>query len=204
MTSQRDNTMDRRGFLRTSGAAAGGVMIGAALTAGAKTNQETTMTRPNILFVMCDQLRADAIAALGNEHIHTPNLDRLVARGASFTRAYSTCPVCVPARYTIRTGRDPHTTTVYQNGPPDPAAGQPEAMEARCGAYLARTLASRGYRTFGIGKFHSMPWNEDLGEGELGDWALPESIPNDTWHALGAAGALWEYLGPFDRCAVPG
>ena len=49
-----------------------------------------------------------------------------------------------------------------------------------------------------------LPWNEDLGEGEIGDWALPETIPNDSWRALGAAGALWEYLGPFDRCAVPG
>ena len=64
-------------------------------------------TRPNILFVMTDQQRFDTIAALGNTHIHTPNLDRLVKRGLAFTNAYSTCPVCVPARYTVRTGCEP-------------------------------------------------------------------------------------------------
>ena len=58
------------------------------------------MAKPNVLFVMCDQLRFDAIAALGNPHIYTPNLDRLVRRGVSFTNTYSTCPVCIPARYT--------------------------------------------------------------------------------------------------------
>jgi arylsulfatase len=53
--------------------------------------------RPNVVFVMTDQQWFDTIAALGNEHIHTPNIDRLVRRGLGFTNAYSTCPVCVPA-----------------------------------------------------------------------------------------------------------
>ncbi len=44
-------------------------------------------TRPNILFVMTDQQRADTIAALGNSHIITPNMDRLVRRGVTFTNA---------------------------------------------------------------------------------------------------------------------
>jgi choline-sulfatase len=125
--------------------------------------KEADPARPNILFIMCDQLRADAIAALGNPHIHTPNLDRLVRRGVSFPQAYSTCPVCVPARYTIRTGCEPPTTAVYQNGPPRPVPEQPKKMEDRCGAYLARTMRDLGYRTFGIGKFHTQPWNEDVG-----------------------------------------
>ena len=87
--------------------------------------------QPNVLFVMCDQQRFDTIAALGNSDIYTPNLDRLVERGAAFTNAYTTCPVCVPARYTIRTGRDPHTTCSYQNGVPAPVEGQAERMEDR-------------------------------------------------------------------------
>ena len=48
---------------------------------------------PNILFIMIDQMRFDAIAALGNTDLYTPNLDRLVQRGAVMTRAYSDCPV---------------------------------------------------------------------------------------------------------------
>ena len=119
--------------------------------------------QPNVLYIMCDQQRADTIAVLGNPDIYTPNFDRLVERGVAFTNAYTTCPVCVPARYTIRTGCEPPTTGVYQNGRPDLVDGQPETMEGRCGPYLARTMAGRGYRTFGIGKFHSQPWDEDLG-----------------------------------------
>lgn len=119
--------------------------------------------RPNILFVMTDQQRFDTIAALGNPHIFTPNLDRLVQRGVSFSRAYATCPVCVAARYTIRTGCEPPTTRVFNNAAPVPARGQPAGMEERCGPYLGRTMSRLGYRTFGVGKFHTAPWNEDLG-----------------------------------------
>ncbi len=151
----------RRAFM---GAVAGSM---AALSAAAVENQVTqegvSRVLPNILFVMTDQQRFDTIAALGNAGICTPNLDRLVQRGLSFTRAYSTCPVCVASRYTIRTGRREPTTGIYANMRPDLTAGQPENMEERCGPYLARTLRSRGYRTFGIGKFHTAPWDEDLG-----------------------------------------
>lgn len=119
--------------------------------------------KPNILFIMTDQQRADTIASLGNEDIYTPNFDRLVRRGAAFTNAYSTCPVCVPARYVIRTGCEPHTTAVYDNGLPALVDGQPREMEQRCGPYLARTLTALGYRTFHVGKSHTHPWNEDIG-----------------------------------------
>jgi choline-sulfatase len=112
---------------------------------------------------MTDQQRADCVGALGNPDLYTPNMDRLVARGASFTNAYSTCPVCVPARYTIRTGCEPPTTAIFQNQRAAPVEGQPEKMTDRCGPYLAQRMQSLGYRTFGMGKFHSQPWDEDLG-----------------------------------------
>jgi len=119
------------------------------------------VTRPNILFLMTDQQRFDTIAALGNPHIYTPNLDRLVRRGVSFTKAYSSCPVCVPARYNIRTGREMPTLGVYKNGGEDLVEGQCEDMERRCGVFLGRRMGQLGYRTFGIGKFHSR--HNDLG-----------------------------------------
>jgi arylsulfatase len=138
-------TIDRRGFLNT-------LYPGAAMMAGAGAQRP-----PNVLFLMTDQQRFDTIAALGHAHIYTPNLDRLVGRGVTFTNAYSPCPVCVPARYTIRTGCEPPSTGVFENGPV--AAG----MTGRCGAYLAESMRDLGYRTFGIGKFHTAPWDEDLG-----------------------------------------
>jgi len=131
------------------------------------------MARPDILFIMTDQQRFDTIAALGNSHIYTPNLDRLVRRGITFSNAYATCPVCVAARYTIRTGCEPPTTRVFSNAKPNPVAGQPAEMEARCGPYLARVMSRLGYRTFGIGKFHTYPWDEDVGYEKL--WRSEET-----------------------------
>jgi len=151
--------MSRRLFL---GSVAGG-MTAAAVSAPRAAGAGGGGQRPNVLFIMTDQQRGDTIAGLGNPDIYTPNFDRLVARGVSFRNHYATCPVCVPARYTIRTGRQEPTTGIYQNGRPNLVPGQAENTEERCGAYLARTMQSLGYRTFGVGKFHTQPWDEELG-----------------------------------------
>jgi arylsulfatase len=71
--------------------------------------------RPNVLLIMADQFRFDAIAAHGNPQIRTPNLDRLVAQGVTFHRAYVESPVCVPARAGLLTGRLPHRNGVFHN-----------------------------------------------------------------------------------------
>lgn len=156
-------TMRRRSFLGLTATAA------AALTAETRAAQRQGANAtpgsplPNVLFIMTDQQRADTIAALGNPHIYTPNFDRLVARGVTFTNAYSECPVCVPARMTVYTGCAGPTTGSYCNAPPSLVEGQPADMEVRCGAYLPGTMARLGYRTFGIGKFHTHPWDANLG-----------------------------------------
>lgn len=152
-------TISRRAFLGSAVAATGALTM----QRGAYTQDVPDAPRPNVLFIMTDQQRFDTISALGNEHIYTPNMDRLVRRGVTFTNAYSTCPVCVPSRYTIRTGRFEPTTGIYHNGVPDLVPDQPQNMEDRCGPYLPRTMSRLGYRTFGIGKFHTHPWDEDLG-----------------------------------------
>ncbi|WP_152421691.1 sulfatase family protein [Halogeometricum pallidum] len=116
------------------------------------------LASPNVLFVMTDQQRFDTIHALGNGRIHTPNIDRLVARGVSFTNAYSTTPICIPARHTIRTGCDALTTGCFGNDKRDAAH-----LEDRCGPFLARRMGERGYRTFLVGKYHAHPRDIDLG-----------------------------------------
>src|SRR6516162_6467871 len=67
-------------------------------------------SQPDILFIMTDQQRFDTIAALGNSHIYTPNMDRLVRRGISFSNAYATCPVlrccALHNSHWMRTGYD--------------------------------------------------------------------------------------------------
>jgi choline-sulfatase len=156
--------IDRRTVLSLLTPAAAGISL--LETAHARTGApavKTSGNKPNVLFLMTDQQRFDTIAALGNSHIYTPNLDRLVKRGLTFSNAYSQCPVCVPARYTIRTGCEPPTTRVFFNGYSKPVEGQVATMTGRCGPYLAQTMQSLGYRTFGIGKFHTSPVHEDLG-----------------------------------------
>src|SRR5208282_3269405 len=101
--------------------------------------------RPNVLFLMVDQQRFDTIAALGNRTIYTPHLDRLVGRGFAFINAYAPCPVCVPARYSVRTGSLPPTTAIFENGPARPALNQTPTMTGRCGPYLAQTMKGLGY-----------------------------------------------------------
>lgn len=67
--------------------------------------------KPNLLFIMTDQQRYDALSIAGNTVLKTPNLDRLAKQGAFFKNAYTPCAVCAPARSSILTG-----TTVENNG----------------------------------------------------------------------------------------
>jgi len=106
---------------------------------------------------MTDQQRFDTISALGAGIVKTPNLDRLVARGVACTNAYTTCPVCVPTRYTLMSGCEPSSTRWLTNWAPA------TSVRERCGPYLAEVLSARGYRTWGLGKFHTEPRLEPLG-----------------------------------------
>ena len=99
--------------------------------------------RPNVLFLFTDDQRADTIAALGNKHIKTPNLDTLVRRGTAFTRAYCMGAmqgaVCVPSRAMVMSGR-----TLFK-------------VNANLqGITTWPTMFARlGYRTFITGKWHN-------------------------------------------------
>ena len=71
--------------------------------------------RPNVLFIPIDDLR-DWVHYLGtNAQVQTPHLDRLAARGVSFTRSYCAAPVCNPSRTALLTGLRPWTSGVYDN-----------------------------------------------------------------------------------------
>ena len=72
--------------------------------------------RPNILWICTDQQRYDTIGALGNEHIHTPNIDRLVGEGTAFTHAFCQSPICTPSRASFLTGMYPSSVHGCTNG----------------------------------------------------------------------------------------
>ncbi len=103
------------------------------------------MTRPrNVLFIMCDQLRADHLSCYGHPHLHTPNIDALAARGVVFDRAYVQSPVCGPSRMSYYTGRYMHAHGVSWNFVPL------KAGEMTIGDHL-RPL---GVRSVLVGKTH--------------------------------------------------
>jgi arylsulfatase len=104
-------------------------------------------SRPNILFLMTDQHRADCLGAAGNRAIRTPNLDRIAREGAIFTRAYSSTPTCTPARTALLTGLSP-----WHHG----MLGM-TAMAERYPLEKPRALRDAGYYTIAIGKQHFHP-----------------------------------------------
>ena len=71
---------------------------------------------PNILWITTDQQRWNTINALGNPHVHTPNIDRLVREGVSFTHAFSQSPICTPSRGSFLTGMYPSHIRASKNG----------------------------------------------------------------------------------------
>ena len=72
----------------------------------------------NILFIMFDQLRWDYLSCYGHPHLHTPNLDRLAAKGVRFDRAYIQSPICGSSRMSTYTGRYVHSHGASWNGIP--------------------------------------------------------------------------------------
>ena len=100
---------------------------------------------PNVLWICTDQQRWDTIAALGNRHINTPNLDRLVAEGTACTNAYCQSPICTPSRASFLTGCYPSTVHGCSNGNEHWAEAAP---------LVTKLLADAGYCCGLAGKLH--------------------------------------------------
>ena len=126
--------------------------------------------RPNVLFIFSDDQRADTIAAFGNSHIRTPNLDRLAAEGTVMRRAYCMGAlqgaVCVPSRAMLLTGR-----TLFRIAP-----------DMQRQTTWPEQFAAAGYTTFISGKWHnqasSLVRAFDSGKAVfLGGMGQPYSLP---------------------------
>ena len=107
-------------------------------------------TRPNVVFVLADDMGYGDMAHFGNPHLRTPNLDRLAREGATLTQHYSASPLCAPARAGLLTGRYNHRTgavDVPSNRGLD-RIGLPETT-------LADVFSAAGYATGMVGKWHN-------------------------------------------------
>lgn len=106
--------------------------------------------RPNILFILTDQQRYDTINALGYDHCITPNLDRLVKDGVSFSQCHVTAPSCAPSRASLFTGHYPHTTGILKNA------------DNWTRSWI-ENLAESGYHCANVGKMHTWPFTTSCG-----------------------------------------
>ena len=100
--------------------------------------------RPNVLFIICDQLRADHLGYAGNPVVRTPNIDSIAAAGTVFERAYVNNPVCMPNRSTIMTGRMPSAHGVIFND---------RSLEPDVNTFVSQ-LRQAGWATALMGKSH--------------------------------------------------
>ncbi len=135
--------MNRREWLRSAGLAAGGGLLADACASAAKAGS-ANRGRPNIIYIMADDLGYGDLGCYGQEVIQTPNIDRMRAEGVKFTQCYAGSTVCAPSRCALMTGY--HTGHCWIRGNARVAL-RPEDVT------VAELLKAQGYATGLIGKW---------------------------------------------------
>ena len=136
--------MNRRSFLQSLGATAASLTLPSRLRAA-------PAAKPNILFIMVDDLGPEWLSCYGGEEMKTPNLDRMAQGGIRFVHAYS-MPKCTPTRATLLTGQYPFRTG-WVNHWDVPRWGAGCHFDWRHYTTFARVLKSAGYATAAAGKW---------------------------------------------------
>ena len=127
------------------------LVMGHTLTCRGENLPRETGKRPNLLFIMTDQQRFDALSYAGNGVLETPNMDRLAREGAWFENAYTQCAVCGPARASMLTGHAVANTRVISNK----KAYEPEDAGLMPMKTYDEILAEHGYDCAYYGKWHA-------------------------------------------------
>jgi arylsulfatase len=134
-------------------------------------------SQPNILWYCTDQQRFDTIAALGNAHVRTPTIDRLVAAGTTFTRTFCQSPICTPSRSSFMTGLYPSRLGTTRNGN--------DTFPTDAPPLISKLIADAGYHCGMIGKFHLLSAGlrpEPRLDDGFAEW-YHSHAPRDDWPA---------------------
>ncbi len=159
-----------------------------ALFASLAAAQEPTPPKPNILFISVDDLN-DWVGPLGGHpQVKTPNLDKLAARGVTFSNAHCQAPLCNPSRTSVLTGRRPSTTGVYALNPWIRSVSLWQSIVS-----LPQHFMNNGYRTLTTGKtWHDAYPPKEQTQNEFNVWGFhgghnpkpPQKFVKGLDHAL--------------------
>lgn len=145
-----------------------------ALSFGLTTNTFAQQNKPNIVFILTDDLGYSDLGAYGNPYNETPHLDSLASRGVRFLQAYSASPVCSPSRVAMLTGKHPARVGLTnflvgqrkdENSNLDPPENWTKGLDTS-EFTLAEYLKDKGYQTGFVGKWHlgnkegQSPWEQ--------------------------------------------
>ncbi len=178
----------RREALRRIALTSAGLALG--IPIGRDPARSASFRRPNIVVILTDDQRWDAMSCAGHPLLRTPNIDRIAAEGVRFANAFVTTSLCSPSRASFLTGTYAHTHGVLTNETRD------HAPELRS---FPSILRANGYETAYVGKWHMKPsgeprpgfdyWLSFAGQGQYADPAL-----NENGRELQAAGYITDVL----------
>lgn len=135
-------------------------------------------TKPNILFVLIDDMGYADLGCYGNKEVKTPAIDGLAADGIRFTKYYSSAPICSPSRVALLTGQYPPRwgiTSYIDSRAKNKERGMKDFLDANAPS-IGRMLSEAGYYTAHIGKWH-MGGGRDVGEAPLiTEYGFDESV----------------------------
>ncbi|MDH4239184.1 MAG: sulfatase [Phycisphaerae bacterium] len=140
----KKDRIGRREFLQRAAIGTVSIALGPKLSRAARSGVKDISRRPNLVFILADQWRAQATGYAGDTNARTPNLDKLAAESVNFSNAVSGCPVCCPYRASLLTGRYPLTHGVFLNDVPL----NTDAVS------IAHAFNKAGFETAYIGKWH--------------------------------------------------
>ncbi|WP_242205920.1 sulfatase [Aestuariivivens insulae] len=141
--------------------------------------------RPNILFIISDDLTATAVSAYENKACHTPNIDQLASEGTLYTKAYTQYPVCGPSRASFMSGYYPNATKTYGY-----VSGRKNIGPNR--KTWTQLFKDNGYYTARVSKIFHMGVPIDIETGSNGQddeasWTERFNSQGPEWKAIGEA-----------------
>lgn len=150
-----------------------------------KVKKKSGTKKPNVLFIIADDLTATAISSYENMASNTPNIDQLAAEGTRYTRAYTQYPVCGPSRASFMFGYYPNATTTYGY-----VSGRKKVGPTR--KSLSQVFKENGYYTARVSKIYHMGVPIDIETGSNGQddeasWTERFNSQGPEWKAKGEA-----------------